>query len=63
MDNGITLKDCSHSEMQEAVTRLSDLPGSELEAMAQETWQFTSGVHSKQSFTQKYKEFVLDVLL
>lgn len=63
MGNGITLTECSHSEMRKAVTRLSDLPGSELEGMAQETWQFTSGVHSKQSFAQKYKEFVLDVLL
>ena len=62
-DNGITLAECSHSEMYKAVTRLSDLPGRELEEMAQETWQFTSSTHSKESFGQKYKEFVLNVLL
>ena len=62
-DNGITLAECSHSEMYKAVTRLSGLPGRELEEMAQETWQSTSSTHSKESFGQKYKEFVLNVLL
>jgi hypothetical protein len=61
--NGITLTDCSLSEMHDAVTRLSDLPGRELEEMAEETWQFTSSTHSKESFGQKYKEFVVHVLL
>lgn len=63
MDNGITLTECSFSEMQNAVMRLSDLPDSELEEMTRETWQFASSVHSKESFAKKYNEFVLDVLL
>jgi len=61
--NGLTLAECSLSEMYKAVTRLSDLPDRELEEMAQETWQFASSIHSKESFGQKYKEFVLNVLL
>ena len=59
---GITLADCSLSEMRNAVTRLSGLPVSELEKMAQETWEYASNTHSKESFAQNYKEFVLNVL-
>ena len=61
--NGITLSDSTHSEMHDAVTRLSNLPVSELEEMARETWEFASTTHSKESFAQNYKEFVLNVLL
>lgn len=62
-DNGITLRQSSLAEMKEAVVRLSGLPGAELEAMARETWQFASGTHSKDSFAEKYRDFVLDVLV
>ena len=61
--NGVTLKDCSLSEMHKAVTHVSDLPSSELDDMARETWQSASSTHSKASFAQKYREFVLNVLL
>jgi len=61
--NGVTLAECSLSEMNKAVTRVSDLPGRELEEMTQETWQSASSIHSKASFAQKYKEFVVNVLL
>ena len=61
--NGITLADSSLSEMRDAVTRLSGLPVSELAEMARETWEFASNTHSKESFAQNYKEFVLNVLL
>lgn len=63
MDNGITLADCSFQVMQNAVTRLSGLPLSELEEMSRETWKFASSTHSKESFARKYKEFVQNVLL
>ena len=61
--NGVTLAECSLSEMHKAVTRVSDLPGRELEEMSQETWQSASSIHSKASFAKKYKEFVVNVLL
>ena len=61
--NGITLADCSFSEMKKEITRLSDLGSNELEEMTQQTWQFASTVHSKESFAQKYKEFVLNLSL
>lgn len=61
--NGVILGECSLSEMQKAITGLSDRPTRELEEMTQETWQFAASVHSKRSFAKKYKEFVLNVLL
>ena len=62
-DNGIVLRESSLVEMREEVVRLSDLSSRELETMAHETWQFASRTHTKKSFAEKYKKFVLDVLL
>ena len=62
-DNGIILKESSLVEMQEEVVRLSGLSSRELENMSHETWQFASRIHTKEYFAEKYRSFVLDVLL
>lgn len=61
-DNGIILQDSSPAEMRKQVTTLSSLPARELEDMSRETWEFASSVHSKASFAEKYKEFVVNKL-
>ena len=62
-DNGVILKENTVSEMHKSVTQLSGLPATELEGMARETWEHAANIHSKKSFAEKYREFVLDVLL
>ena len=62
-DYGIVLKESSLAEMREEVIRLSGLSSRELETMAHETWQFASRTHTKEFFAEKYRKFVLDVLL
>jgi glycosyltransferase involved in cell wall biosynthesis len=61
--NGVILGECSFSDMQKAITGLSDRPTRELEEMAQETWRLAAGVHTRRAFAEKYQEFVLNVLL
>jgi len=62
-DNGVILKDCSSSEMQQAVSHLSNLPSEELEDMSRESWKFASSIHTRESFAKEYKKFAVDVLL
>jgi hypothetical protein len=62
-DNGIVLQGSSLDEMRKEVTTLSNLPVRELEEMSRETWEFASNVHSKASFAEKYKAFVVNKLL
>jgi len=62
-DNGVILKECSGSEMQQAVTRLSNLPAQQLEEMSRASWQFASSTHTRESFARDYRKFVVDVLL
>ncbi len=62
-DYGVTLKDSSLTQMRTEVVRLSGLSSGELADMAQATWQFASGTHTKASFAQKYREFVQRELL
>ena len=62
-DNGIVLTESSLAEMRKVVVRLSSLSTQELETMSHETWHFASRSHTKESFADKYRKFVLDVLL
>ncbi|MFQ5642839.1 MAG: hypothetical protein ACE5FQ_03980 [Thiogranum sp.] len=62
-DNGIVLKDCSLAEMRKQITTLSGLPLSELENMSRATQEFASSVHTRASFTEKYRDFVVNTLL
>ena len=62
-DYGVLLQDVSIEHMQEQVTRLSNLPASELEAMSRGAWEFVTSTHTREAFAKKYREFVEGVLL
>lgn len=62
-ENGIVLKKSSLAEVREEVIRLSNMAAEELREMSHETWKFASSMHTQKVFAQKYREFVLDVLL
>ncbi len=62
-DYGILLKESSVAEMKKQVTGLSNLPASELETMSRAASQFAASTHTQKVFAEKYREFVLDVLL
>jgi glycosyltransferase involved in cell wall biosynthesis len=62
-DYGVLLKDASTGEMEKQVMRLSSLPASELEAMSRAAREFAASTHTREAFAEKYREFVLKVLL
>ena len=62
-DTGYILKDCSVSEIKNAVQRLSSLDVEELRNLSRSTWELARRRHTKDIFKREYDKFITEVLL
>jgi glycosyltransferase involved in cell wall biosynthesis len=61
-DFGMILPDCSIQEIENAVQRISNLPGKQLEQMARSAWEYARANHTKQKFAQEYRKVIEHIL-
>jgi glycosyltransferase involved in cell wall biosynthesis len=61
-DFGMILPDCSIQEIQNAVQRISSLPGKHLEQMARGAWEYARENHTKEKFAQEYRKVIENIL-
>lgn len=61
-DFGMILPDCSIQEIQNAVRRISGLPGKHLEQMARAAWGYARANHTKEKFALEYRKVIERIL-
>jgi glycosyltransferase involved in cell wall biosynthesis len=61
-DFGMILPDCSIQEIQNAIQRISSLPGKYLEQMARGAWEYARANHTKEKFAQEYRKIIDHIL-
>lgn len=61
-DFGILLKGCSVEEIQEKITKLSELSIDELKNKSYKAWEYARSNHTREKFSNEYRNFVKNVL-
>lgn len=61
-DFGLLLKTCSINEIKEAIKSVSLLPIQELKTKARKAWEFARKNHTKETFTEKYRDAITKIL-
>jgi glycosyltransferase involved in cell wall biosynthesis len=61
-DFGMILPDCSIQEIENAIQRISSLPGKHLEQMARGAWEYARVNHTKEKFAQEYRRAIEHIL-
>ncbi len=57
-DFGLILKECSITEIKQAIITISGLPESKLKSMSRLAWEYARANHTKDRFTKVYKETI-----
>jgi glycosyltransferase involved in cell wall biosynthesis len=61
-DFGRMLNDCSVGEIKNAVRTVSSLPVHELERMARSAWGYARANHTRERFTEEFRNFIVKIL-
>lgn len=61
-DFGVMFKDNSVNAIKSAVQMVSGLPSDQLRQMARKAWEFARANHTREKFTEEYKECILNIL-
>lgn len=61
-DYGVTLKDVSIAEIKIQIQKISSLPPEELKAMARRAWEFVRANHTRENFSQKYRNLMTEIV-
>jgi hypothetical protein len=61
-DFGVLFKDNSVNTIRSVVQMVSGLPSHQLRQMARKAWEFARANHTREKFTEEYKECILNIL-
>lgn len=64
IDNfGIILKQCTIKEIKSSIEKLSNFSSEQLKKMSKEAWEYARANHTRVRFAEKYKNFVVNILM
>ncbi|MBI4687481.1 MAG: glycosyltransferase [Nitrospirae bacterium] len=58
---GVMLGDSSVDTIKKAVKKISDMPAEKLKSMSRNAWEFVRANHTKERFTEEYREFIEEI--
>ncbi|UVT19550.1 MAG: glycosyltransferase [Nitrospira sp.] len=61
-DFGVVLKDHSVETIKNTVRMIAGLPAEQLQRMARKAWEFARAHHTRENFSEEYKNIVLDIM-
>lgn len=61
-DYGVILKESSVKEIKNSIRMIASLPAQELKTMARKAWEFVRANHTREKFTESYRNVVKEII-
>jgi glycosyltransferase involved in cell wall biosynthesis len=61
-DYGVILKNVSVAEIKTQIQKIASLSPEELQAMARQSWEFARANHTRENFSQKYRDAIAEIV-